>query len=106
MATKGTRQLKREKCGKKKPNLGAKTTRSGNDYYAGLSRSKFSGDFSLLVVVNRSGMWCWIVVMERDFGSGTGSFGGWRYWGDRVGGAGGFFSRRPVYGTIANWYKR
>ena len=103
MATEGTRQLKREKFGKKKLNLCAKTTRSGNDYHAGLSRSKFSGDFSLLMVVNRSGMWCWIVVMERGFGSGTGLFGGWRYWGDRVGDVGGFFSRRPMSGAIASW---
>ena len=28
---------------------------------------------------------------------GVGSFGGWRYWGDRVG----FFSRLPVSGAIA-----
>ena len=33
---------------------------------------------------------------------GVGSFGGWRYWRDRVGGVGGFFSRRPVSGAITN----
>ena len=86
---------------KKKPNLGSKTKRSGNDYHAGLSRSKFSGEFLLLMVVSRSGVWCWIMVMEGDFWIGTGSFGGWRYWGDRVGGVGEFLSRRPVYGTNA-----
>ena len=82
---------------------GHETKRSGNDYHAGLSPSKSSGDFSLLMVVSRSGMWCWIVVMERVFRSGTDLFGGWRYWGDRIGGVGGFFSRRPVSGAIASW---
>ena len=51
-----------------------------------------------------------VVVMVLQTGEmisfGVGSFGGWRYWGDRVGGVGRFFSRRPVYGTIANWCAR
>ena len=40
--------------------------------------------------------------MGEGFGSGTVSFGGWRYWGDKVGGVGGFFTRRPVSRAIAN----
>ena len=81
----------------KEAESGHKTTRSGNDYHAGLLRSKSSEDFLLLMVVNGSGMWWWIAVIERGFGSSTGSFGGGRYWGDRVG----FFSRLPVSGAIA-----
>ena len=58
------------------------------------------------MVVVLGGIWCWLVMIEDGFGSGTVSFGRWRYWGDKVGGVGEFFSRLPEYGTIANWRER
>ena len=42
--------------------------------------------------------------MEEFVRNDTVSFGGWRYWGNRVGGVGGFLSRRPEYGTIAKFW--
>ena len=41
---------------------------------------------------------------RKKFGSYTVSFGGWRYWGDRVGGVGGLLSLRPDNWTIARWW--
>ena len=58
------------------------------------------------MVVVLGGMWCWSVMMDDGFGSGTVSFGGRRYWGDKAGGVGGFLSHRPEDGTITNLLER